>query len=307
MIPFVKMHGCGNDFILVRERDLVRNPDAAADAGPDRDDWIVPPGELARRVCDRHFGLGADGLLVYGPRPSRDGMSRLRMFYWNADGSRAAMCGNGARCIVRLACERGEARAPLVLETDAGPRPADVRLEDGRVAAVEIDMGLPAWSPEDVPVRGGVGLVEAPVQVAGEPHAVTALSMGNPHAIVFVGDPAALAATPLESVGRSLSEHALFPQGANASFATVTGAELHVRTWERGSGATLACGTATCAAFAAAQRTGRLVTSKATVHLPGGLVEVERTADGHLWLRGPAEYVAEGTLASGLLVAESGG
>jgi diaminopimelate epimerase len=223
------------------------------------------------------------------------------MLYWNADGSRAEMCGNGARCIVRLAYERGEAGSPLQLDTDAGPRRAAVVLRDGRVAAVAVDLGPPAWTPAEIPVRSVASVVEAPVQVGGVRLPVTALSMGNPHAIVFVDDPAALAATPLDTLGRELATHASFPHGANASFVAVSGTALHVRTWERGSGPTLACGTATCAAFAAAQRTGRLAGSRAVVHLPGGSVEVERSDDGHLWLRGPAEYVAEGTLAPELL------
>jgi len=305
MIPFVKMHGCGNDFVVLREQDVLAAEAAESAAAESFELWVVPPAELARRVCERHFGVGADGLLVYGPRPARNGVGRLRMLYWNADGSRAEMCGNGARCIVRLAYERGEVGSPLELETDAGPRPAAVVLRDGRVVAIEIDMGPPAWAPEDIPVRSATPLVEAPLQV-GEAHfAVTTLSMGNPHAIVFVDDPAALAGTPLEIVGRALSTHAIFPKGANASFVAVAEGALHVRTWERGAGPTLACGTATCAAFAAAERAGRLTTARATVHLPGGSVEIERAADGHLWMRGPAAYVAEGTLAPELLTPDS--
>lgn len=300
MIPFVKMHGCGNDFVVVREQDL-RVGGPAAPAGEeidslDSDDWVVAPDVLARRVCDRHFGLGADGLLVFGPRPAHGGTSRLRMLYWNADGSRAAMCGNGARCVVRLAVESGDAEAPLILETDAGPRPSTVVPDEGNLH-VEIDMGAPIWDPVAVPVRADQPVVDGPFEVAGTPLRVSALSMGNPHAVVFVGDPESLRRVALDVLGRGLAIHPDFGQGANASFVAVEADVLHVRTWERGAGATLACGTATCAAFAAARRTSRIATDTATVHVPGGRVEVRRTPDDHLWLCGPATIVAEGVLS----------
>jgi diaminopimelate epimerase len=300
VIPFVKMHGCGNDFIVVRENDLRvgSNEPAAGDVDPeDATAWVVQPDVLARRVCDRHFGIGADGLLLFGPRPPQDGVPRLRMLYWNADGSRAEMCGNGARCVVRLAVESGDADAPLVLETDAGPRAATiVRTNDRPI--VEIDMGAPVWDPVRVPVRSDQPVTEAPFEVEGTPLGVTALSMGNPHAVVFVADRAALASVPLDVWGRGLAVHPSFPRGANASFVAVAQGELYVRTWERGVGATLACGTATCATFAAARRSSRIAAEGAVVHLPGGRVEVRRTPDDHLWLCGPATFVAEGVLSA---------
>jgi diaminopimelate epimerase len=311
MIPFVKMHGCGNDFVLLRDLEL----QAAEALGLD-----AP--ELARRACDRHFGVGADGLLVYGPRPARDGVPHLRMRYWNADGSHAEMCGNGARCVVRLAFERHETGSPLVLETDAGTHRAEVQLEAGRVDRVHLDMGPATWEPSAVPVVADAGLgretgtasgtrtalaadtaafVERPVRVGDVELHVTALSMGNPHAVVFVADRAALDRLPLESWGRALSEHPHFPRGANASFVAEKDGELHVRVWERGVGVTLACGTASCAALAAALRLGRVSALRARVHLPGGTVEVRQDDAGHLWLSGPATYVAEGILAPELL------
>jgi diaminopimelate epimerase len=297
MIPFLKMHGCGNDFLVVRESDLCPATAAAAGAEPI---WQVDPADLARRACDRHFGVGADGLLVYGPRPAREGLARLRMFYWNADGSRAEMCGNGARCVVRAAVERGEAASPLVLETDAGDRPARIR-GGGSTMVVEIDMGPAAWEPAAVPVRAGAAVVAEPLVVGTSTLEVTALSMGNPHAVVFVPDRLALVQIRIESLGRELAEHAAFPRGANASFVAVEAGALHVRVWERGAGATLACGTAACAVLAAARRTGRIAAASARVHLPGGAVEARADDREHFWLAGPAARVAEGTLSEEML------
>jgi diaminopimelate epimerase len=162
-------------------------------------------------------------------------------------------------------------------------------------------MGPPAWEPAEIPARAGAPIVDSKLTLWGADLDVTALSMGNPHAIVFLPDREALAALEIESIGRALAEHRLFQRGANASFVTVAGGDLHVRTWERGVGPTLACGTATCAAFAAARRTARLEADAARVHVPGGTVEVRLEADGHLWLRGPATRVAEGIIDAEIL------
>jgi diaminopimelate epimerase len=298
MIAFAKMHGCGNDFVVVRESDLAPASDGISDP-----EWQLDPSLLARRLCDRRFGLGADGLLAYGPRRTSDGSSRLRMHYWNADGSRAEMCGNGARCVVRLAWERGETEPLLVLDTDAGERPARLRTEGG-VVTIEIDMGRAVWDPASVPVRAPAPMVLVPVRLHDDVELqVTAVSMGNPHAVVFVADRDALARVPLADWGAALGSHALFPRGANADFAAVDGGDLHLRVWERGVGATLACGTATCATLAAARRAGFLDRARARVHQPGGTVEVWQAADGHLWMAGPAVRVADGTLAPEWLAA----
>jgi diaminopimelate epimerase len=298
MIAFAKMHGCGNDFVVLREADLGDAPDGGRDPA-----WRLEPADLARRLCDRRFGLGADGLLAYGPRRTADGSSRLRMHYWNADGSRAEMCGNGARCVVRLAWERGESAAALVLDTDAGERPARVRADGGTVT-IEIDMGRAVWDPDQVPVRAPAPMVLVLVRLHDDVELqVTAVSMGNPHAVVFVADRDALARVPLADWGPALGSHPLFPHGANADFAVATNGDLHLRVWERGVGSTLACGTATCATLAAARRAGFLAGARARVHQPGGAVDVWEAADGHLWMAGPAVRVADGTLAPEWLAA----
>jgi len=293
MIPFVKMHGCGNDFIVVRGADLaaVRLP-----FGPD---------ELARRACDRHYGIGADGLLVH--EPLEGDAPRVRMRTWNADGSRAEMCGNGARCVVRDACERDAIASPLVLVTDAGEHRAVCTRDRDRVSRVALSMGRPRWDAASIPARfpvsgsaGDAGL-DLPLQVPGETLSVSAVGMGNPHAIVFVADRAALARIRLSTTGRALAEHAAFPSGANASFVAVEGGDLHLRVWERGVGPTLACGTASCAALAVAVRTGRIGARRAVVHLPGGAVEVWQEEDDTLWLAGPAVVIGAGTLSAELL------
>jgi diaminopimelate epimerase len=222
------------------------------------------------------------------------------MYYWNADGSRAEMCGNGARCVVRLACDRGETAAPLRLETDAGSHAVHFipAAKLATPASVEIDMGAPEWSGASLPRAADGGAHR--LRIGDRDLEVHAVSMGNPHAIVLVADRAALETIPLAEWGRELSEHAAFPAGANASFVAQSDGALHLRVWERGAGATLACGTATCAAYAVASRARRFDGGRIRVHVPGGSVEVWEEPDGHLWLAGPAEYIASGEIASEL-------
>jgi diaminopimelate epimerase len=283
MIDFVKMHGAGNDFIVVRAAAL--QPYTGAHFA-----------ELVRGLCAPHVGIGADGVLAY----ETHGAARLRMHYWNADGSRAEMCGNGARCIVRLAFERGETGAEIELETDAGARPARVLSETGG-PRVEIDMGIPAWDPADVPVNAAAPVLDQEVQAGATRLRISAVSIGNPHAVAFVESRRAFTELDLSELGPALSQHAMFPQQANASFVHVDADALHVRTWERGSGPTLACGTASCAAFASARRLGRLHAAAVDVQVPGGRVRVRADDREHLWLCGRADYVAEGRVAEELI------
>ncbi|ABG03075.1 diaminopimelate epimerase [Rubrobacter xylanophilus DSM 9941] len=260
MTAFTKMHGAGNDFLLF-DWEEVEGADLA---------------ELARRACDRHFGVGADGILVPAPSASAD----LRMVYRNADGSPSEMCGNGIRCLARYARDRGIVSGDvLAVETGAGVRKVAL-LEGGRASRVE--MGSPAFG--------------APVALLG--HRFVRVSMGNPHAVAFLPAEEAVERLDLRSVGPRVERDPAFPGRTNVEFVCVRGPhELRMRIWERGAGETLASGSGSCAAAAAAIREG-LARGPVRVILDGGEVEVEwsgREGDP-LYMRGPAEYVCEGRL-----------
>ncbi len=280
-LPFAKIHGLGNDFVLI---------DGIATPLPD------DLSDLARRMCDRHRGIGADGLILLLPSTSAD--VRMRMF--NPDGSEPEMCGNGIRCLAAFARERRHVEnASFTVETGAGVlRPA---LSGGQVT---VDMGEPRLLPGDLALHA---LPQAPsalqhtLEHGGHPYRYTGVSMGNPHCIIFLdeqrGTPLenlALADVPLADLGAALCQHPAFPQQTNVEFATVSGPdEVAVRVWERGAGATLACGTGACATMVAAHLTGR-VGPRARVHLPGGPLEVAWEPGGHVMMTGPYEHVFDG-------------
>ncbi|MEW5762172.1 MAG: diaminopimelate epimerase [Bacillota bacterium] len=273
---FVKMHGLGNDFVVL-------------------DGWREPlpeaPGTLARRICDRHFGVGADGLVLIGP--SRQADVGMRIF--NPDGSEAEMCGNAIRCVARYVHERAYVTGDRIrVETPAGVMEPRLVLRGGRVAAVRVDMGKPRLERGEIPMEGPPGrVVEEPLEVAGSTLRLTAVSMGNPHAVLFVDD---VQEIDLLALGPALENHPVFPRRTNVEFVQVLGPRaVRVRVWERGAGATLACGTGACAAVVAGVITGRTA-REVTVHLPGGDLEVAWAADGQVYLTGPAEEVFEGKL-----------
>jgi diaminopimelate epimerase len=255
---FTKMHGVGNDFIVFEPGEV---------EGAD-----LP--SLARRACDRHFGVGADGMLVPGPSDVAD----LRMVYLNSDGSPSEMCGNGLRCLARYAKDRGlvEGEA-LFVETGAGVK--RVVLLGGGSSRVE--MGPPTFGGE-VELRGFRFL---------------RVSMGNPHAVALLGSERELVALDLREVGPPVENDAHFPERTNVEFAHARGGrEVRMRIWERGAGETLASGSGSCAAAAAAVRRG-LAQSPVRVVLDGGVVEVEWDGDGgSVSMTGPAEYICEGDL-----------
>ena len=272
---FVKMQGIGNDYVYV---DCFQQQ-------------VADPSELARRISDRHFGVGADGLILIMPSASAD--VRMRMF--NADGSEAEMCGNGIRCLAKYVHDHGLCAAnPLRVETAAGIKTVHLDLDtSGKVAAATVDMGLPRLEPAEVPVRApGQRVVDSPITAGRRTYQMTCLSMGNPHAVIYVDD---VAAVPLEEVGPAIERHPLFPQRVNVHFVQVhRPSEVTMRTWERGSGATLACGTGASAVCVAGVLTGR-TERKITAHLPGGDLLLEwREADEHVYLTGPAEEVFTG-------------
>ena len=276
LLRFTKMHGLGNDYIYVSLFDQ-RVDDAPA---------------LARVISDRHRGVGADGLILVAP--PKDADAHVRMIVFNADGSRAQMCGNGIRCVAKLAYERGLARAnPLRVQTDAGVLSLDLTIGAQRVQAVRVDMGVPILDPRRIPVAlPGQRIVGHPLTLGDTTLAMTCVSMGNPHAVVFAAD---LAAVPLAEWGPQLEQHALFPERINAHFVQVLRPErVRMITWERGSGATQACGTG-AAAVCVAGVLNRLTRRSITAELPGGELQLEWRADSeHVFMTGPAEEVFTG-------------
>ncbi len=272
---FTKMQGIGNDYVYV---------DCFAEQ-------VDEPAELARRISDRHFGVGSDGLILICPDDEAD--VRMRMF--NADGSEGEMCGNGVRCVAKYAWDHERARNnPLRVATGAGVKTIDLELDAaGKVAAATVDMGEPILAPEEIPARmPGERVVDSTLRAGREAWRITCVSMGNPHAVIFVDD---VGSVDLAGSGRALETHPVFPERVNAHFVQVHGpGEVTMVTWERGSGATLACGTgasAVCVAGVLTARAGRTITA----HLPGGDLQLEwRESNNHVYMTGPAEEVFTG-------------
>ena len=271
---FTKMLGLGNDYVYVNAlRERVEDPSA-----------------LSRAISDRHFGAGSDGLVLILPSAEAD--FRMRMF--NADGSEAEMCGNAARCIGKYVYEKGLTRKrEISLQTGSGIRRLSLETEGETVISVEVDMGSPVFQPDRIPVVvTGDRAVNIPVEADGHSFEMTCVSMGNPHAVIFVEDAERF---DVHRFGPLLEHNRLFPQRANIEFATVEHSnQIRMRVWERGSGETMACGTGACATLAAAVQTGRSG-RQARVRLNGGTLEIrwdEKT--GHIFQKGPAVSVYEG-------------
>lgn len=268
---FTKMHGLGNDYVYV---DLFqeRVDDASA---------------LARRVSDRHTGIGSDGLILIAPPESAD--ADVRMIMFNADGTRAQMCGNGVRCVAKYAFDHGLSRRnPMRVATDRGVLVLQLSLNnEGRVESVRVDMGTPILRAAEIPVAAdGDRVIDLVVSIRGAALRATCVSMGNPHAVMFCDD---LAAVPLHEWGPQVENHALFPQRINAHWVQVV-SPTYVRmiTWERGTGPTQACGTGACAVCVAGVLTGR-TERVITARLPGGELSLEWCAQtGHVFKTGPA-------------------
>ena len=274
---FTKMHGLGNDYVYVNAfEERVEHPEA-----------------LARRVSDRHFGVGGDGLVLLLPSEKAD----FRMVMYNADGSRGAMCGNASRCIGKYVYERGMTdKTALTLETDAGVRQLRLDVREGRVQSVCVDMGEPVLDCARVPCLLGEGTVlRAPVEALGRRFALTPVSMGNPHGVIFT--PEVIGDDDLRRCGAALERHPAFPEKVNIEFVTVLAPDrLRMRVWERGSGVTLACGTGACAALVASVLCG-LCERQAQVELDGGTLEIGwDEQSGHVLMTGPATHVFDGEL-----------
>lgn len=276
-IEFVKYHGLGNDFVLIDNRHS-------------SEPCLTP--EQAVQWCDRHFGIGADGVIF--ALPGQDGTDyTMRIF--NSDGSEPEMCGNGIRCMAKFVAElEGRSEATYRIHTLAGVITPKLN-PDGQVT---VDMGLPRLLAAEIPTTLAAAeekVVNLPLEVAGQTWQVTCVSMGNPHCITFVDD---VAAIPLEAIGPQFEHHAVFPQRTNTEFIQVVNSSyLKMRVWERGAGITLACGTGACASLVAGVLNGKC-DRKATIELPGGPLEIEWADDQRLYMTGPATRVFVGSKES---------
>jgi diaminopimelate epimerase len=293
-IPFVKVEGLGNDFLVV---DLRPGRPAAGLSE------VMEP-EVVRALCDRHFGVGGDGILAI--LPGVQGDARMRVL--NADGSEAEMCGNGIRCVAKVLYDMDPAlKRPLLrIDTGAGLLACKITVVDGRAETVTVDMGRPELDPPSIPVAAPSGkmLVKHALRVGEREFVLTPVSMGNPHAVIFVDDPAADLRVLAESFGRGIEHDGFFPRRTNVEFARVrsgaAGTEIDLVVWERGCGITLACGTGACAtAVAACLETRATPGREIPVHLPGGTLFIQvasppqsgSTAFPGVSMRGPARIV----------------
>jgi diaminopimelate epimerase len=274
-MKFTKMHGLGNDFVVVAgQTDL---PDGVAD--------------LAIRLCDRNFGIGADGLVFILPSQKADFMMRII----NSDGSEAEQCGNAIRCVAKYIYDHGlSKKAELSIETiGAGAQTVQLQTADGKVSSVRVDMGAPILRGLQVPTTIDTDVVlRHPVEVDGQAFAFTAVSMGNPHCVIYVDDATTV---DLAKWGAPLEVHPLFPRKINVEFATVKNrTHVDMRVWERGAGPTLACGTGACATAVASVLNG-YTERTVTVSLKGGDLLIEwNEADNHVYMTGPAAEVFSG-------------
>lgn len=273
-VDFSKSQGLGNDFVII---DGVRNDLSEVDLNA-----------LAVRLCDRNFGIGADGLIVlYGSKKAD-----YRMRILNSDGSEAEMCGNGIRCFGRYLLDHGMGRTPMTVETLAGVMQVWIMMKDARVIGFKVDMGAPRLDAPLIPVTGYDGKVVArPLDVDGQNFDITCVSMGNPHCVIFTK---CVDELDLEEIGPKVEKHTAFPKKTNVEFVEILSpAEMKVRVWERGAGITKACGTGACASLVAGVL-NNLTDRRAVVHLPGGDLEIEWSEKGTVYMTGPAEEVFEG-------------
>ncbi|MEE9200222.1 MAG: diaminopimelate epimerase [Candidatus Brocadiales bacterium] len=283
-MKFTKMHGIGNDYVYVNCFE----------------ETIGNPGRLARQVSSRHSGIGADGLILITPSKKAD----VGMRIFNADGSEAEMCGNGIRCVAKYAYERGLApKKRMKVETRAGTKTLDLKVKGPMVQAVRVNMGRPGLLRKQIPmktVKGSKGgsnmrVIDEPlhmdVAVDDKTFNITCVSMGNPHCVIFLKK---LKGFPVERYGPLIERHSVFPERINVHFVEVLRREeVRIKTWERGSGQTLACGTgasAVCVAGVLGKKTSRKILG----HLPGGDLTLEWSKGGDVFMTGPAEEVFEG-------------
>ena len=275
-MKFTKMQGIGNDYVYVNcFKEKVDNP-----------------SELAIKVSDRHFGIGSDGLILIKPSQKADFM----MDMYNADGSQGAMCGNGIRCVAKYVYDYGLTdKKQISVETLSGIKYLDLTVVDGKVELVKVDMGEPILTAKDIPVLAdSEKVIDAPIQVDGKEYHITAVSMGNPHGIVYMDDVENL---KIEEIGPKFENHQRFPDRINTEFVQVLNRNtLRMRVWERGSGETLACGTGACAVTVASVLNGK-TDREVTVQLLGGELKVCWDQEtNHVFMTGPAKVVFDGEI-----------
>ena len=273
-MKFTKLHGCGNGYIYVNLFE----------------ETLDNPAEMAIKVSDHHFGIGSDGLITIGPSEVAD----FTMHIYNADGSEAEMCGNGVRCVGKYVYDHGlTAQTVVKVETGAGIMVLELNVENGKVATVRVDMGEPIFESEKIPVVAeGTPVLMEPIVVGDKEWKMTCVSMGNPHAVVFVDD---VKDFPIETYGPLFENHERFPKRTNTEFVKVVSpTEAYMRVWERGSAETWACGTGTCATVVACILNG-VTERKVLVHLLGGDLVIEWDEEtNHVFMTGPATEVFSG-------------
>ncbi len=274
-MKFTKMHGAGNDYVYI---------DGFSET-------VSDPVALARKISDRNFGVGGDGLILI--LPSKQADVCMRMF--NADGSEAEMCGNGVRCVAKYAYDHDLVnKTDITVETGNGVLPLELFINDtGKVDRVRVNMGTPGLNRADLPMTGPADeqVIDQELTVLDQTFRITCVSMGNPHCVIYVED---VANFPVERYGRAIENHPLFPQRTNVEFVEVLSAkEVCQRTWERGSGETLACGTGASAVTVAGMLTGR-TGPQLLNHLTGGDLEMTWDGQGEVYMTGPAEEVFTG-------------
>lgn len=276
-MKFTKMQGAGNDYIYVNcFTETVENPE-----------------ETAVRVSDRHFGIGADGLVLICPSEKAD----FFMDIYNADGSRAKMCGNATRCVAKYVYDNKMTdKTEIALETLSGIKYIKITVQDGKAVAARVNMGAPILAPREIPTKfDGETVVSQNLTIDGKAYAVTCVSMGNPHCVLYTDDVHAL---DLPRIGPKFENHEMFPDRINTEFVhIVSETEFDMRVWERGSGETLACGTGACAATVASILNGYCKRdTEIKVNLLGGTLYINWTADGDVYMTGPAETVCTGEI-----------
>ena len=273
-MKFAKMQGAGNDYVYI---DCTQSRPA------------VDMAQLAIQISDRHFGVGADGLILICPSERAD----FRMEMYNADGSQGRMCGNGIRCVGKFVYDRHLTdQTEITVETLAGLRHLQIIEEGGIARAVRVDMGKPILEPEKIPALfPGRQAIRVPLILEERGLEVSCVSMGNPHAVTFVDN---VADYPVEKIGRMVENHPAFPERINAEFVQILSPNrMKMRVWERGSGETLACGTGACASLVAAVLCGK-VERAATMEVLGGELQLEWDENGTVWMTGGAEFVFDG-------------